>query len=101
MKDIASEIYIREQKYENGKFNYSTLCTQKEYEDLLTKMPKNVSWEALAQYEKEELSSSDPQIHLRGNKAPEYLTARLHQLCGEQRQHLPEPRRRQTCNQHA
>jgi hypothetical protein len=32
MKDIAREIYIREEKYENGKFNYSTLCTQKEYE---------------------------------------------------------------------
>jgi len=33
-------------------------CTQKEYEDLLAKMPKDVSWETLAQYEKEDTTTA-------------------------------------------
>ena len=32
-------------------------CTEKQYEELLTKMPKNVSWETLAQYEKEDTTT--------------------------------------------
>jgi hypothetical protein len=31
MKDIATDIYIRKYKKENGVFNYSTVCTQKEF----------------------------------------------------------------------
>ena len=37
-------------------------CTKEEYEELLTKLPKNVNWEDLAKYEKKDTTTGSQEL---------------------------------------
>jgi ribonucleoside-diphosphate reductase alpha chain len=37
-------------------------CTKEEYETLLAKMPKNVNWEDLAKYEKQDATTGSQEL---------------------------------------
>lgn len=43
-------------------------CTKEEYEEFISKMPKNIDWTDLAEYEKEDLTETNKEFACTGNK---------------------------------